>query len=116
MLFIHQATTTITIEPVKTGVTRKLTGALAASTTNGFAPAGACSVRVCCMAANASPTASAPAHHEFPRMLSTISPTKVDNTCPPIMLRGWASGDSGSPKASTQLAPKEAISQGTPEI
>ncbi|MND73460.1 hypothetical protein D3C80_650350 [compost metagenome] len=32
------------------------------------------------------------------------------------MLRGWASGESGNPKASTQLAPKEAISQGVPDI
>ena len=44
MLLKHQATKTITIEPVKTGVTKKLAGALTASTTNGLAPAGACRI------------------------------------------------------------------------
>ena len=32
------------------------------------------------------------------------------------MLRGCASGESGTPKASTQLAPKEAISHGAPDM
>jgi hypothetical protein len=33
-----------------------------------------------------------------------------------MMLRGWANGESGTPKANTQLAPNEAISQGVPLI
>ena len=42
----------------RTGDTRWLTGACAMMTTSGSAPAGACTVRVNCMAAKASPTPS----------------------------------------------------------
>ncbi|MGB3070026.1 MAG: hypothetical protein WBC18_15830 [Ottowia sp.] len=39
-------------------------------------------------------------------------PIAVAMRCPPTMARGCANGESGTPNASTQLAPKGAINQG----
>lgn len=54
-------------------------------------------------------------HQSWPSVYHTSSPTSVVTICPPMMLRGCASGESGRPNASTQLAPKGAISQTAPE-
>ncbi|MFJ7882900.1 hypothetical protein ACIQYF_05210 [Pseudomonas sp. NPDC096917] len=60
---------TITIDPANTGVIKKLHGAPAVITIHGLAPAGACTVHVCCMATKAIPTASA--HAAAPHRLAS---------------------------------------------
>ena len=67
------------------------------------------------MATKASPTPSAQAIQPSPNHAPIAKPITVATKCPPTMARGCANGESGKPNARTQLAPKGAMSQGTPD-
>ena len=67
------------------------------------ATAGECDVRVASMAPSASPAAIAAAHIEWLN-IPTTTPTTAETNCPPITLRGCASGSVGAPATRAMLA------------
>jgi hypothetical protein len=71
------------------------------TTISGSMPAGGWKVPVACIAAIATPTASAAAQGEGPASLSAMRPTTVQTKCPPTSARGWATSASGEPITAT---------------
>ena len=109
------ATPTTNAAPANTGVkTKPHPGGPSGLSriSSGSEAAGGWLVWVSRIAMMASPTPTPIAHQALPNSVSTAMPTNADTTCPPMTLRGWATGLSGTTNIKKHDAPSGAISSG----
>lgn len=98
---------TKTTAPAKVGVSRNIQPGFEMKTITGLERAGGCTVLVNIMIIMAVPTAAGSAHQKSAKQLRKSSPMNVQITCPMMVLRGCARGESGKPNKIMQEAPKD---------
>jgi hypothetical protein len=96
--------------------TRKLHEGCARKIITGLELAGGCTVRVSMSAAIVVPNAKSIAHQTGPNNHKNDKPISEARTCLSTMLHGYEKGDSGKPKARSELAPNDPIISGIPAV